>query len=466
MAHLLRLPIDFFQKRHLGDIISRSNATEEIQDTLTTALVEAVFDGVLVLITLTIMFLYSPVLAWLSIAGVALYALLRWLLYAPTYKATEEHIVRAALLSSHTLETVRGIRAIKLFGRNTQRHGAWQTLLVAETNALLRQQKIDIWLRVGGATLSGIFTLLVMWQGTQQVISSALSIGMMLAFLSYRGQFDTRIHNFISQMVELRMLRLYAHRLADIVLHEREASSAVARVSTQDSLSGTLHIKQLSFRYAEHEPWVLQELDLEIPQGQSVAIVGESGCGKTTLVNLILGALDPSSGQIRFAGTSLPNIGLERWRQHIGTVMQDDTLFAGSMIDNISFFDPKPDLDRIAQCAEMAAIHYDIESMPMGYQTLVGDMGTVLSGGQKQRVLLARALYKQPGLLILDEATSHLDVRREAQVNANLAALPVTRILVAHRIETIGSAQRVIALEGGQIAFDGPPDEYLRTIKA
>jgi ATP-binding cassette, subfamily B, bacterial CvaB/MchF/RaxB len=466
MAHLLRLPVSYFQKRHLGDIISRSNAMEDIQNTMTTALVEAVFDGVLVLITLIIMFLYSPFLAWLSIAGVALYGVLRWLLYAPTYKATEEHIVRAALLSSHTLETVRGIRAIKLFGRNTQRHGAWQTLLVAQTNALLRQQKIDVWLRVGGASLSGLFTLLLMWQATHLVLANAMSIGMLLAFLSYRGQFDMRIHAFIGQIIELKMLRLYAHRLADIVLHAPEPSRASFRVSSQEALSGALHIQQLSFRYAEQEPWVLQEIDLEIPQGQSVAIVGESGCGKTTLVNLLLGALEPSSGQIRFAGLSLPSIGLERWRQHVGTVMQDDTLFAGSMIDNISFFDPKPDLNRITDCAFQAAIHDDIEAMPMGYQTLVGDMGTVLSGGQKQRVLLARALYKQPGLLILDEATSHLDIRREAQVNANLAQLSVTRILVAHRIETIGSAQRVIAFDQGRIVFDGAPDAYLRSIQA
>ncbi len=466
MAHLLRLPVAYFQKRHLGDIISRSNAMEDIQRTLTTALVESLFDGVLVLITLTLMFLYSPSLAGVAIGGVALYALLRWALYAPTYAATDEYIVRAAVLSTHSLETVRGIRAIKLFGRNALRLGAWQSLLVAETNASLRLQKIGIALRVGGASIGGLFTLALLWLGSRDVISGTLSLGMLLAFLSFRGQFDARVNDLISKIVDLKMLRLYAQRLGDIVLHEAEKTSSTTRLSEASVVEGDIQIQGLSFRYAEQEPWVLQDIALTIPQGQSVAIVGESGCGKTTLVNLLLGTLQPSAGQISIAGVPLSQLGWDRWRLHVGTVMQDDTLFAGSLADNICFFDAQPDLEHMERCAQQAAIDADIEAMPMRYQTLVGDMGTVLSGGQKQRILMARALYKRPGLLILDEATSHLDIRREAQVNAHLAALSITRILIAHRPETIGSAERVIAIDKGKIVYDGSPDQYIALVRS
>nr|WP_293034051.1 ATP-binding cassette domain-containing protein [Paraburkholderia sp.] len=194
--------------------------------------------------------------------------------------------------------------------------------------------------------------------------------------------------------------------------------------------------------------------DGTITPGESVAIVGPSGCGKTTLVNVLLGALEPTSGVIRIGGIELGRLGLERLRTLIGAVMQDDVLFAGSIAQNISFFDPDADSQWIAECARLAAVHDDIAAMPMGYNTLVGDMGTVLSGGQKQRVLLAQALYRRPKILVLDEATSHLDLQREQHVNAAVSKLKMTRIIVAHRPETIASASRVVMLDGGKVVFD------------
>jgi ATP-binding cassette subfamily B protein RaxB len=220
----------------------------------------------------------------------------------------------------------------------------------------------------------------------------------------------------------------------------------------------------LRFRYGEQDPWVLDGISLSIRPGEAVAITGPSGCGKTTLANLLMGVLKPIEGNIRIGSVLLEHVGNDSWRQQVGTVMQDDTLFSGSMAENISFFDPNPDHARIEESASLAAIAEDIESMPMGYQTLVGDMGTILSGGQKQRVMLARALYKRPNVLVLDEATSHLDIKREAQVNASIASLSITRIVIAHRPETIGSAQRVIDMHGGKITFDGSPEGYFERL--
>ena len=210
----------------------------------------------------------------------------------------------------------------------------------------------------------------------------------------------------------------------------------------------------MSFRYSDSEPEVLRQVSLTIEPGESVAIVGPSGCGKTTLVKLMLGVLRPQRGEVLVGGRPLEHLGHAGWRGMIGTVMQDEPLFAGSIADNISFFDPSPDMAWVAECARLAAVHDEIAALPMGFHTLIGDMGATLSGGQKQRVLLARALYKRPRILFLDEATSALDVDRERLVNQAVRQLQLTRVIVAHRPETIASADRVIALDAGGVTHD------------
>ena len=200
---------------------------------------------------------------------------------------------------------------------------------------------------------------------------------------------------------------------------------------------------------------MLDGVNLTIEPGESVAIIGPSGCGKSTLINVLLGILPPVEGDVCIGGVSVKQMGLDRLRGMVGTVLQDDVLFAGSIAENISFFDLHADPKWVEECARKAAIHADICSMPMAYNTLVGDMGTVLSGGQKQRILLARALYKRQAILFLDEATSHLDIEREQQVNAAVKSLKMTRIIVAHRPETIASAGRVIVLSNGKVS-DSP----------
>jgi ATP-binding cassette, subfamily B, bacterial CvaB/MchF/RaxB len=460
-SHLTRLPLEYFHKRHLGDVVSRSGSIDEIQKVLTTAFVASMFDGLLAVLTLAMMLIYSPMLAALAVIAVLLYLALRLAWYRPLYRATEEQIVRSANLSSHYLETIRGIRAIKLFGRHAERRGAWQTLLVQETNASLTTQKLRIAYGTAQALLGGLSYVVLMWLGASLIMTNQLSIGMLMAFLAYRAQFDTRISALIDQALELRMLRLYAERLGDIVGTPAEASGDTVRPDTPGESRGSVQIENLRFRYSDDDPWVLNGLNLSIPEGQSIAITGPSGCGKTTLVNLLLGVLKPVEGSLSRNGATVEQLGADRWRRSVGTVMQDDSLFAGSIADNISFFDAAPDLQRIEECARLASVHDDVNSMPMGYQTLVGDMGTVLSGGQKQRILLARALYKRPSVLILDEATSHLDLRREAEINHALSQMQITRIAVAHRPETIGAAQRVVELSGGVVSFDGDARTYL-----
>jgi ATP-binding cassette subfamily B protein RaxB len=449
-THLVSLPVPYFEKRHMGDVVSRFGSVDLIQRTLTTSFVEAILDGAMTVLTLVLMFAYSPTLAWIAVAAMALYGLGRWLWYRPLRYATEEQIVHAAKQQSHFLETVRGVKTVKLFQRQDERRFSWLTLVVDQVNAELRTQKLQVLYRLLNGVLFGLERLLVLWFGATLILDGAFTVGVLMAFMSYKDQFDGRVGSLIDKLVEVKMLRLQGERLADIVLTEPERTQPEP-TALEAELQPSIELVDLHFRYADQEPWVLNGVNLEIRAGESVAIVGPSGCGKSTLINTMLGLRTPSSGDVLIGGVSVNQVGVDTLRRMVGTVMQDDALFAGSIADNISFFDHKADQAWIEECARKASIHDEIKAMPMGYDTLIGDMGTALSGGQKQRVLLARALYKRPRILFLDEATSHLDIAREATVNGAIRELNMTRVIVAHRLETIASADRVIELVQGRV---------------
>jgi len=305
---------------------------------------------------------------------------------------------------------------------------------------------------VGHKLVFGLERVAMIWVGALLVMDHTFSVGMLFAFIAYKEQFAQRVSALIDKVVEVKMLKLQGERLADIVLAEPEPLDEFAP-RVQD-LPASVELRGLHFAYSDSEPEVLRGLTLSIEPGESVAIVGPSGCGKTTLLKLMLGVHAPGSGEIRVGGQPLRQVGLRAWRDMIGAVMQDDQLFAGSIADNISFFDADADPDWVEDCARIAAVKDDIAAMPMGFHTLIGDMGASLSGGQRQRILLARALYKRPKILFLDEATSALDVDREREVNMAIKQLELTRIIVAHRPETIASASRVIVMHEGKVTQD------------
>lgn len=448
-AHALRLPMDFFEKRHLGDITSRMFSVQVIQNTLTTSFVEVLIDGLMAVVTLSLMLVYSWKLALVTLLAVGLYATIRFFAYLPLRDVTERQLVASAKQQTHLLESLRGMQSVKVAGAEGLRRTTYENLMLETVNQEVRIAKMGLGFNSTSQLVFGIERLAVIWMGALLAMQNVFSVGMLIAFLAYKEQFAQRMGALIDKWIEFRMLRLHGERLADIVLTDPEDTGAIVEAGPPSE--PRIEVENLAYRYADGEPWVLNDLSFSISPGEAVAIVGASGCGKTTLVKLLLGLLKPTSGTIRIGGHDLQKFGARNVRGIVGAVMQDDQLFGGSIADNIGFFDQTFDQARIEAAARMAAVHEEIIAMPMGYQSLIGDMGSSLSGGQKQRVILARALYREPKLLFLDEATSHLDVANEQLVNAAVKQLNVTRVIVAHRPETIASADRVLVMHGGKI---------------
>jgi len=449
LRHLLRLPMNYFESRHVGDVVSRFGSLAQIRDRITTGFVETLVDGVMAITVLIMMLLYSVKLTAVVLAAIIIYTLVRLALYRPLHQATEEMIQNSAKEQSNFLENIRGMQTIKLFGNEPQRQGIWQNRYAEVINAEIRLGRLKISFDSMNKLLFGLENVLVIYMAAILVMENSLSVGMVLAFIAYKRQLTERFANLIEQVIQFKMMRLHLDRIADIALTPIEANREGEAVI--DKPKGQLTLENICFSYSDDQPNILNNVNLSLSAGDSIAITGPSGCGKTTLMKLMLGLLQPSSGRILLDGKDITHLGLKSYRKHIAAVMQDDTLLAGSIADNISFFDPQPNYLKIEQCAQLAAIHDDITHMTMGYNALVGDMGANLSGGQMQRLLLARALYQTPCVLFLDEATSHLDKENESKISEHIQHLPMTRIMIAHRQETINKAENVYVLQQEQL---------------
>ena len=445
--HLSRLPLDYFEKRHVGDVISRFGSLATIQKGLTTDLVQAMLDGLMAVGMLVMLTVYGGWLVAVVLASTALNAVLRVFAYGAYREGSEEALVAEARQQTHFIETVRGMASVKLLDLRERRGNAWMNHFVTALNARLRLQRLDLVFGRANEFLFGLDRLILLVLGARAVIGGSLSLGMLVAFLAYRDQFATRIGSLIDAWFKLRMLDVQTDRLADIVLCEPEEQdlAAGARPGAPPVAAigaGALAGAGLALRYGADEPWIFRGVSLSVRAGACFAITGPSGCGKTSLMKVMMGLTPPSEGIVAADGQDI-RTAAGSYRRRIAGVMQGDGLFAGSIAENIAAFDEHPDAGWIAECAARAAILDDIRRMPMGFESLVGDMGSTLSGGQKQRIVLARALYRRPEILFLDEATSHLDEATEAVIARALRDLRMTRVIVAHRPATIAHADAV-----------------------
>ncbi len=445
MDHLLRLPLAYFEKRKAGDIQSRFASLETIRSTLTSSMVNGIIDIIVSVSVMIMMCLYGGWLVFVVLGFTLLYMLLRLITYQRYRQAQEEHIVKGARASSHFMETLYGISTLKVLGLSDTRSRHWLNLNIDTTNAGIRMRRLDMLFGGISSLIATVDQVAILWLGASMVIDGQMTVGMFVAFNAYRGQFSERASSLIDMLLQLRMLALHNDRIADIVLHEPEAFQPARRFCPPDTAAG-LQVRDLSYQYDKLSRPVLSGVNLSVVAGESVAITGPSGTGKTTLMKVMCGLLSADSGIIRCNGVDISGAGINNYRDVIACVLQEDKLFAGSIAENIAGFSEEMDMQWVTDCARNSHIHEEIMEMPMGYETLVSELGGSLSGGQKQRLLIARALYRRPSILFLDEATSHLDLDNEARVNEAIRQLKITRIFIAHRPSTIASADRVIEL--------------------
>ena len=449
VRHLLRLPLGYFEKRHVGDLLSRIGSIQPIQTLLSQGIVNVLIDSVLALTTLIVMALISPVLTLIVVLTTLLYLGAGLFLFPGLRRRTEEEIMARAREETFLMETMRAMRAIKLHTHEALRENGWRNRYADVVSASYRTEIYGIQLGLAESLLFGLQFLLVVYLGAFAVLDQRLTVGLLFAFVAYRTSFTTSAVALVQQAQQWRLLGIHLERLSDIVGQRREEVKPATRTALLPPPA--IHTQGLSFAYGPSEKPIFEQLDLDIPKGQFVAIVGPSGSGKTTLIRVLLGLLPPTGGSVIIDGVPLGPATTAGWRNRIGAVLQDDYLLTGTLADNIGFFDPAIDQEKVQLVARAARIHDDIMKMPMAYQSLIGDMGAALSAGQRQRILLARALYRDPDALFLDEGTANLDEENEAAIADLVASLPLTRVVVAHRPALVERADLVYRLIEGRL---------------
>lgn len=396
-------------------------------------------------LTLVMIVIYSPVLSLVVIAAVALHALIRLALYGVLWRRTQATIQASAHENSTFIETVRAIQCLKLFNRESERESLWLNRYADVANANVRLGRAKIAFSTINDVIFGFELIIIVFIAAKLVLANQFTVGMVFAFMAYRQHFIDRSVALVEKALEFQILGLHLERLSDIALTPMERGHDQP-LSYARPVVGRLELRNVCFRYSETEQFVLENINLIIEPGEFVTLTGPSGGGKTTLIKLMLGPLEPTNGEVLVDGLPLSTMGVRAFREQVAAVMQEDQLLSGSIADNISFFDQRCDEEKLLRCANLAGIHTEIMAMPMTYNSLIGDMGSSLSGGQKQRVLLARALYRNPKILFLDEGTAHLDVENERLISESLRQLRMTRISVAHRPDIVSGADKIVRI--------------------
>jgi ATP-binding cassette, subfamily B, bacterial CvaB/MchF/RaxB len=459
--HLLHLPMAWFERRYLGDVTSRFESINTIQRTLALSAFEGIVDGLMAVVALCLMMAYSWSLGLIVALSIGFCFLVRWMFESAHHRRSSQQLIAQSFERSHFIESVRGVATLKLFNREELRVMNHTNLVITSQNRAISVQKIVLSWKFLNATILGLMGVFVVWRAAANVMDSIFTFGMMFAFLLYKDQFVLRFSGLIEKVFELRSLRVHAERLEDILSEEAEpTSNNYLKLDFEVNNNPILEVRNLCFRHSPLDDFVFSNVSFTISLGETVAVIGASGVGKSSLMKCILGLAPFEGGQVLLGGQDIRRLGFSELRNQVGTVLQDDKLFSGSIAENIAFFEINPDFGRIKECAKICDIRSDIEKLPMQYHTLIGDLGVPLSGGQRQKILLARAIYKGPKLLFLDEATSALDSASETRIQRALQDLSITTLVIAHRRETISNADLVLELrkEGLQkICFNDHP---------
>lgn len=443
--HLLRLPLAFFERRKLGDIQSRFDSLDTLRATFTTSVIGFIMDSIMVVGVCVMMLLYGGYLTWIVLCFTTIYIFIRLVTYGNYRQISEECLVREARAASYFMETLYGIATVKIQGMVGIRGAHWLNMKIDAINSGIKLTRMDLLFGGINTFVTACDQIVILWLGAGLVIDNQMTIGMFVAFSSFRGQFSERVASLTSFLLQLRIMSLHNERIADIALHEKEEKRPEIEI-VADMGPISLETNGLSYRYDSQSAPIFSALSLSVAPGESVAITGASGAGKTTLMKVLCGLFEPDSGRVLINGIDIRQIGINNYHRMIACVMQDDRLFSGSIRENICGFAEEMDEEWMVECARASHIHDVIMNMPMGYETLIGELGEGLSGGQKQRIFIARALYRKPGILFMDEATSALDSESEHFVNVAIKNMNITRVIIAHRETTLRTVDRVISI--------------------
>ncbi|EFP4475859.1 peptidase domain-containing ABC transporter [Escherichia coli] len=443
--HLLRLPLAFFERRKLGDIQSRFDSLDTLRATFTTSVIGFIMDSIMVVGVCVMMLLYGGYLTWIVLCFTTIYIFIRLVTYGNYRQISEECLVREARAASYFMETLYGIATVKIQGMVGIRGAHWLNMKIDAINSGIKLTRMDLLFGGINTFVTACDQIVILWLGAGLVIDNQMTIGMFVAFSSFRGQFSERVASLTSFLLQLRIMSLHNERIADIALHEKEEKKPEIEI-VADMGPISLETNGLSYRYDSQSAPIFSALSLSVAPGECVAITGASGAGKTTLMKVLCGLFEPDSGRVLINGIDIRQIGINNYHRMIACVMQDDRLFSGSIRENICGFAEEMDEEWMVECARASHIHDVIMNMPMGYETLIGELGEGLSGGQKQRIFIARALYRKPGILFMDEATSALDSESEHFVNVAIKNMNITRVIIAHRETTLRTVDRVISI--------------------
>lgn len=443
--NLLALPLKFYNERDAGLIISKINSIASLRKILSHRFIATTVDGVFSVMSLALIFYYSTKLALVTLCFSLLYIAVR-LLFQERFKSSiAEKLASEADAQSYLVDYVESVKSIKLFGGEDRIRAKLMELTNQQIDAEVRHTKVFTHLGAVQQLIFAFENITSIIIAAYIVVAGELSIGMLFAFIAYKAFFINSLDNLAVGLLEFKEVEVHLERLSDFVHTKKEnPAEDIAFRLRSDKKAPSIEIKGLSFKYSEDADDIFTSFNATIPSGKTTAIIGKSGVGKTTLLNCLLGILDSSSGTIYVDDIKISS--LQKVASIVGTVTQNDCLLTGTIADNISFFSEEPDVDWLLQCAQIACIDSDIVNLPMGFNTIVNRSGSMLSGGQIQRILLARAIYRRPKILLMDEATNQLDLETEFRVLSNLKDLGTTNLLVAHRDETIKFSDNVFEI--------------------
>jgi ABC-type bacteriocin/lantibiotic exporter with double-glycine peptidase domain len=456
VEHLLSLPYGFFQQRTTGDLMMRLSSQTQIRELLTTGALSALLDGAMVLIYFALLVGSAPILGVCALVLAVLQVVTYLIAAKRSTRLVVEGLAAQSRLESYQVEMLSGIETLKSMGATDKTLYRWSDLYVDSLNRSIARGELDAVFQALVGCLRFCGPLVLILVGAHEVLDGSLSLGAMLGLSALGSGFLEPITNLVGTAMKLTQLQGLMERIEDVLDTPRETPrDAMVRRSDAPNLVGAITVADLSFRYPSEPQPVLEGVAFEVEAGECVAIVGASGSGKSTLARLLAGLYEPLGGTITFDARDMRRWDLATLRESLGIVTQDTRLFSGTIRDNVALFEPTVEQDSVKLACELAALHETIEAMPMGYDTMLADGGSSLSGGQRQRLSLARALVRNPSVLILDEATSALDTVTEHKVQENLRQLACTRIIVAHRLSTIVEADKIVVLDAGRVVGVG-----------